>query len=199
MPETLLPLNNATVMQQAQIVRADPLYSRTEPMLENLLKQFPGNTLPEQVAAKVLLVDKLYSTRIFDFKKMSFLPEMVDKIISIPDFDLRVSNGDAAVVCEIYKDFPRKMFSFATKYCCLHNTIVYKRDDYSIYDSAVHRLLPKYAKNCGVNINGAQISRWYQRDDYNAFNNAVNAVLDAAGITVQNRRRAFDLFLWSQR
>ena len=195
----LLEITNQNIIDKANEVVNDKIYLETEPLLLELLKAFQKNNEPYQIAAKVLLLDKLYSTQLFRYKKLEFLPELVENIRTIPNFDERVANGDPKVVCEIYRGFDKKLFSFATKYCCLHNTVVYGRDDYSIYDSAVRKLLPKYAKQVGVKLTGAQLDRWYKEDNYEAFNNAVDAVLNAAKINIENRKRKFDLFLWSQR
>ena len=195
----LIQITNKEILKQAEKETGNAIYCVTEPMLEELLAAFPENKEPYQIAAKILLLDKLYATQLFRYKKLEFLPQLVENIRTIPDFDRRVASGDPSVVCEIYRGLENRLFSFATKYCCLHNTVVYGRDDYSIYDSAVAKLLPKYAKLVGVKLTGAQLDRWYKEDDYAAFNAAVDTVLNAAGIDVANRKRKFDLFLWSQR
>lgn len=195
----LSELSDKQVKKTAESFLYDEKYQSTESMLVNLLRNFPNNVEPYQIAAKILLLDKLYSTQIFLYKKLEFLPTLVENIRTIPDFDERVKNGDPTVVCEIYRGFERKMFSFATKYCCLHNTVVYGRDDYSIYDSTVHKLLPQYARSLGIKFTGTQIEEWKNSGDYKAFNDAVDDVLDKAEITITGRKRMFDLFLWAQR
>lgn len=197
--EKLLEIKNEKITEQAEKAVNDKIYKQTEPMLHELLKQFPENNEPYQIAAKVLMLDKLYATQIFNYKKLEFLTEIVENIRTIPNFDERVKNGDPTVVPEIYRGFKKRMFSFATKYCCLHNSVVYGKDDYSIYDSSVRKYLPKYAKILGVKLTGTQLDDWYKKGDYKAFNDAVDDVLEKAEITVENRKRKFDLFLWSQR
>lgn len=192
-------MTNKKIIEQASETVNDEVYKQTEPMLHELLKAFPENKEPYQIAAKVLMLDKLYATQIFNYKKLEFLSEIVENIRTIPNFDERVKNGDPTVVPEIYRGFKTRMFSFATKYCCLHNTVVYGKDDYSIYDSSVRNYLPKYAKSIGIKLTGTKIDEWVKNDDYKSFNDAVDEVLDKAEITVENRKRKFDLFLWSQR
>lgn len=194
---SLLPLTVQQIIHQVNSVVNSNLV--TDLMLENLLNAFPKNVDSYQIAAKVLLIDKLYSTQLFRYNKKDFLTRLVDNIRTIQDFDLRVKSGDPTVVCEIYRGLNKKLFSFASKYCCLHNTLVYKRDDYSIYDSAVRKLLPKYAKMVNVNLTVKQIDTWYKQDNYDGFNKAVDSVLNAARININNKKRNFDLFLWSQR
>ncbi len=195
----MLEMTNKKIIESANETVNEALYSVTEPMLHELLKAFPENKEPYQIAAKVLMLDKLYATQIFNYKKMEFLNEIVENIRTIPDFDKRVKDGDPTVVPEIYRGFKTRMFSFATKYCCLHNTVVYGKDDYSIYDSSVRKYLPKYAKSIGVKLTGTQLDNWYKEGNYKAFNDAVDEVLDKAEINIENRKRKFDLFLWSQR
>lgn len=195
----MLEMTNKKIIEQASETVNDEVYKQTEPMLHELLKAFPENKEPYQIAAKVLMLDKLYATQIFNYKKLEFLSEIVENIRTIPNFDERVKNGDPTVVPEIYRGFKTRMFSFATKYCCLHNTVVYGKDDYSIYDSSVRNYLPKYAKSIGIKLTGTKIDEWVKNDDYKSFNDAVDEVLDKAEITVENRKRKFDLFLWSQR
>ncbi len=197
--KNLLEFTNDKIINKAESTVNNEIYNTTEPILWDMLKRFPENKEEYQITAKVLLVDLLYSTQVFRFGGMEILPKLVENIRTIPDFDERVKNGDPTVVCEIYRGFKTKMFSFASKYCCLHNTVVYGKDDYSIYDSVVRRLLPKYAKEVGVKLSGAQLDRWYKEDDYPAFNNAVTEILNVAQINIENRKRKFDLFLWSQR
>ena len=196
---SLLHLTNQQIIYQSNSIVNNKNIRFADLMLEDLLKSFPKNIDFYQIAAKVLLIDKLYSTQLFRYNKKEFLTRLVENIYNIKDFDLRVENGDPTVVCEIYYGFNKKLFSFASKYCCLHNVIVYNKDDYSIYDSAVRKLLPKYAKKVGIKLTGAQLDRWYKENEYAAFNNSVSDLLDAAQINIQNRKRKFDLFLWSQR
>lgn len=195
----MIEITNEKIIEQASETVNDAIYKVTEPMLHELLKAFPENKEPYQIAAKVLMLDKLYATQIFNYKKLEFLGEIVKNIRTIENFDERVKNGDPTVVPLIYRGFKTRMFSFATKYCCLHNSVVYGKDDYSIYDSSVRKYLPKYAKSIGVKLTGTQLDDWYKAGDYKAFNDAVDEVLDKAEITVENRKRNFDLFLWSQR
>ncbi len=195
----LLELTNKEILKQAESEVSKTPYCLTEPLLHKQLKKVPFNYDPEAITAKIVLLDLLYATQCFRYKSLHLLPALVENIRTIPDFDERVASGDPSVVCEIYRGLDKKLFSFASKYCCLHNTVIYSRDDYSIFDSTVRRLLPKYAKSVGVKLSGTQLDQWYKKDNYEAFNTAVNAVLNAAEITLENRKRKFDLFLWSQR
>ena len=195
----MINLTERNITETADKVTTEVSYSISESMLWELIKKFPENKAREEIAAKLLVIDHLYSTQVFKRAKMSALDELIDNILAIPNFDERVAKGDTELVPQIYKGYKRKLFSFASKYCCLHNTVVYGRDDYSIYDSTVHKLLPKYAKEVGIKLTGAQLEKWRSSGDYKAFNDAVADLLDKAEIKFEGRRRKFDLFIWEQR
>lgn len=87
------------------------------------------------------------------------------------------------------------LFSFASKYCCYHDTLAYKRDDYSIFDSVVSANLYKYAtKNCP--LKKTQLENWRQTFDYENFSKHVGTLLDDYGIRIAERRRKSDHFIW---
>lgn len=195
----LIELTNQQISAKAEETLRQESYQKTESLLWELFQKMPENKSPGEIAAKVLLLDRLYATQLFRYRKTDYLREVVENIRSIERFDERVQRGDPGLVSDLCRKFDKGVFSFATKYCCLHNTVVYKRDDYSIYDSSVHKLLPKYAKAVGIQLTGAQIEEWKKAADYKAFNEAVDMVLNQAEITLDERKRKFDLFLWSQR
>lgn len=171
-------------------------------ILDEFFKKHPLNNNPLIVAAKIALVDTTYSTFLARYKQKISLCDLVKIILSINDFDFLVKNGDAKAVTEIAKNskslYNINLFSFATKYCCLHNFYVYGRDDYSMYDRAVRMHLPLYApKNLPISIN--TIIGWKNNINYIKYNNYIGEVLNAYNITIPYKRRAFDLFLWKQK
>lgn len=78
------------------------------------------------------------------------IPDIAEKIISIKDFDSRLQKWDTNLVRELAifskGDKEIKLYSFATKYCALHNCMVYKRDNYAIFDSIVCKKLKEFNK-----------------------------------------------------
>lgn len=139
------------------------------------------------------------------YKSRISLYDLSQIIYSIDNFDKRVSYGDEALVEEIAKatkDFENNgvnLFSLATKYCHYHNRFVYKRDDYSIYDSVVSQNL--YILSLANNpIDKITPDKWRNDIDYKSFNKYVGAILDSLGIddSVNGRRRFFDHYLWYQ-
>ncbi len=106
--------------------------------LKLLFKTFPHNTNAAEVALKVTCVDAFYST---NATKKVKIPQIAAKIVSIKDFDARVQRWDERLVAELAGFERAKLYSFASKYCFMHNAQVYGRDDYAIYDSLVRERL----------------------------------------------------------
>ena len=118
-------------------------YNLENKALELLFKQYPLNTNLSEVALKVACLDTFYSTKA---TKKAKIPQIAEKIISIKDFDKRVQKWDESLVIELAKFPNAKLYSFASKYCVLHNVFVYKKDDFVILDSIVPTKLKQFKK-----------------------------------------------------
>lgn len=176
--------------------------------IENALKSifciYPKNENAEEILVKIALLDRLYTTNL-RLSRIDMV-KLAENIAKIPHIDIRLQKYDDVLVQEISKASPngKNLFSFATKYCCLHNYFVYGKDDYSIVDSQVKKNFPKYskqAKKCGkvlVAITHAQMENWQKQRNHKEINNAIEQLLDAYSINIPYRRRIFDLFLWKQ-
>ena len=183
-------------------------YQRDNDVLKHLFDKMSYNTKAEEVFIKVVIIDFIYSTQLKQLIGGAGVHELVDLILSL-DFDARVQNGDPNLVTDIaYNNGGVNLFTFASKYCALHSIYVHKKDDYSIYDSAVARLFPKYTAEYHKNdpnvtqITATQVDRWRQNRDYKSFNDAIGSFLDGIGIdkkTYPWRRSDFDRIVWEQR
>ena len=111
--------------------------------LKLLFKSFPHNTNASEVALKVACLDTFYST---NATKKVKIPQIAAKIVSIKDFDKRVQGFDERLVVELASFERAKLYSFASKYCTLHNELVHKRSDFAIYDSLVCEKLKEFRK-----------------------------------------------------
>jgi hypothetical protein len=101
--------------------------------------------------------------------------------------------GDPEVVNEIARSNGKiNLFSFASKYCCYHNRNLYGRDDYSILDTVLKDCLPCYFDDVTKN----KIQKWQDGYQYKEYNEYITRKLDELGITVENRKRKFDHFIW---
>lgn len=84
---------------------------------------------------KSCLLNDFYSTNIFDIFTVS------KHIITVPNIDERLKNGDLSLVGEIAKvqmkdGNIRNFYSFASKYCSHHNVKAFP-----IFDSFIEKML----------------------------------------------------------
>lgn len=105
-------------------------YSFQEEILQNFVHNHPENTSINAVELKVKLLNLFYSTYI------SATNQMAKHICSLK-IDKALKNGDKTIVEKIARlnlanDKVRDNYSFATKYCALHQP-----DKYPIFDSVV--------------------------------------------------------------
>ena len=105
-------------------------YEIQEEILRYLVSKYPGHGNPSAVDAKVKLLNLFYSTGI------QATSVMTDHILKIRNIDARLKMGDHDLVKEIatvrFSNGERTNYSFATKYCALHQP-----DLFPIYDSIV--------------------------------------------------------------
>lgn len=174
-------------------VLSNDKYGKEYQLIEDVLKKYPNNKTIEDVACKIAVIDFTNSTNLRQNKINLYT---LAKIITNLDFDARVAKGDVSLVSDIISKCPVKLYSFASKYCCYHNTFLYNRDDYSIYDSVVKNHLPEYATE------KLPASKWRKRNknfNYETFNQYIGDLLDEYGITAATepqRRRLFDHYVW---
>ena len=104
--------------------------------LQKLFTQLcPENTILEDVLIKCTTLNRLYSTNIFNIRAVA------EHIHSL-NIDERLHHGDLSLVESIAQATPkRRFYSFATKYCAMHQPGLY-----SIYDSNVHHVLRHYLR-----------------------------------------------------
>ncbi len=167
-------------------------YGNEEKIIHDVLNSFPENDDINVIAMKIAVIDVTNSTQLSRYKNKISLYELANIILNIDNFDERVKNGDPELVNIISKSNGKiNLFSFASKYCTYHNNEIYEKDDYSIFDSVVRRMLPKYS-----NISFSQIEKWRKIHDYKSFNDSITKLLDDNNIHIKFRKRKFDHFLW---
>ena len=186
-------ITNETIEEADRIVAETDNYGPEMEMITRCLRRFPDNTDPDIVAMKVGLIDITNSTHLSQHKSKISMVELSSIIASIPDIDARIKAGDPEVVNQIARSNGRiNLFSFASKYCCYHNRNLYERDDYSILDTVLKEHLPLYFSD----VTKTQIENWRKAYNYKAYNDYITKKLDELGITVEFRKRKFDLFVW---
>ena len=185
-----------------------PTYTSNENTLRSFLIAHPNNTNASDIFAKITLIDFVYSTQLKRLIKDDGVHKL-SNTLSIINFDSRVQNYDPKLVSEISRVITGiNLFSFASKYCSLHNRLIYKKNDYSIYDRVVATLFPMYTriekkKNNHIDIvKKTQLEAWRQNVEYDEFNTAIGNFLDSLGVVESqypDRRNVFDGFIWEQR
>lgn len=122
----------------ADAIRAyeDMANDTTDMALRKLFTEtYPSNISLDEVLIKCAALNQLYSTNIFS------LTAMAKHIHDIINLDDRLKAGDITLIEEIanIRNVKRRFYSFATKYCAMHQPQLF-----SIYDSNVHRVLKHY-------------------------------------------------------
>ena len=190
---TQVTINNEMIEKIHLQVEQSDSYGREDVLISSAFAKFPYNTDLDIVAMKIGLIDITNSTNISRYKRYISVVELAEVIVSIPDIDKRIKDGDHEVVNIIAKANGKiNLFSFASKYCCYHNKNLYGRDDYSIFDTVLKDTLPQYFDD----ITKAKIRRWQNSFDYRAYNDYITKKLDELNITLPFRKRKFDHFVW---
>lgn len=147
--------------------------------LRELISAFPKNTVLSEIYLKVVAINSLYSTNIFDTYRLAY------HIFTITDFDNRIKKIDSNLVNNIASDHGinnKRLYSFATKYCSWHNM------DYPIYDGYIERLLIKYLKIKNIEFNANDFK------DYDKFIQIIDKFRNA--YTLKYSIKELDKFLW---
>jgi hypothetical protein len=186
-------ITNHTIEDAVTLVQNTENYGPEIELITRCFRKFPENTDPDLVAMKVGLIDITNSTHLSQHKSRISMVELAKVIASITNIDARIEAGDPEVVNEIARSNGKiNLFSFASKYCCYHNRNLYGRDDYSILDTVLKEYLPQYFDDVTKN----QIQKWQDGYQYKEYNDYITRKLDELGITVENRKRKFDHFIW---
>lgn len=150
--------------------------------LRELFEQFPENTVASHVLLKVLVLNRLYSTRVRDIDVEPFARHIAGLGI-----DAFLSKGSLSAVPKIFlcPGLKRKYYSFATKFCSWHNP-----GAYPIYDSYADECLWAYRKQDHFAVFKRQ-DVWY----YEKFVSVVTAFREQYGLNSLTFRQ-IDKFLW---
>ena len=139
----------------------------------------------EDVLLKCSTLNDFYSTNIFDIHAVA------KHILSIPDIDKRLKNGDLTLVDEIAhvevgKEKKQHFFySFASKYCSHHQPLMY-----AIYDNYVEKVLLYFKRRDNFyNFNNSDLR------NYPVFINIIHKFQESYGLTAYNLKE-IDKYLW---
>ena len=165
----------------------------TEAALRKLFNAFPLNTDVAEVLLKVITVNRIYSTSIY-----AVVP--VAEMIAAAQIDDLLLAGDEEAVERIRRvSFTdqkgiwqeRNIYSFATKYCALHQP-----QHYAMYDGLVSKILWQYQTQTRAagKIFHPPFS-WDDLTNYSKFKSIVTAFRAHFGLE-EFTLREIDMFLW---
>ena len=182
-------------------IEAHASYGKDDKLLNKVIKEYPYNTDPSVVAMKIALIDVTNSTHLSQHKSMVSVSMLAEKIVGL-SFDVRVKGYDPELVNDIAGAIDGiNLFSFASKYCHLHNRHLYKGDDYPKYDGIVAKALPAYYEFRGIKskpkVTHNYIEALRKNQDYNTFKEVITRLLDDLGLSLTcGKYTKLDHFLW---
>lgn len=190
-----------------KVVEEDEDYGAEYKLLNHILERFPNNTDPEIVAMKICLIDTTNSTNLSKYRRYINIPDLAKRICSEPNMDKWLSEGDLRAFEWILGPYynkkdktKKKLFSFASKYCCYHNNFAYKygkKDCFAIYDTNIAMNLHRYDPT--KQLTARKVQKWRDHgtvNDYNEFNDFVDLILK--NMHTKLKKRKFDHFIWYQ-
>lgn len=156
------------------------LPERTLSLLFNDL--YPTNTKEEQVLLKVIVLNRIYGTNIWDTTSVA-------KHIMGLDIDNRLKCKDISLVNDLasmtFRGKARMFYSFATKYCSMHCP-----ESFPIYDSLVKKMLLHFRDADGfTSFQNGDLNR------YDYFVRIVHSFQSHYGLQ-QHSLKQIDVFLW---
>ena len=175
------------------------VYQLQENVLKCVVKQHPFHNSIAAVELKVKLLNSFYSTNIMAIQQMA------NHIFKIPDIDDRLMIGDKSLVGDIACLNGRIFYSFATKYCALHQPTLFPIFD-SIVSDTFKRLLinnnlsPQYNYCKGAISNVAKyynLKSFEKRilHDYINYYTLYKYFMNNSGIGSQSMRDV-DWYIW---
>lgn len=195
MTKTRSPLPQPTpALVRAHLAAFDAQGTVTELALQKLLTTFPASADVSEVLLKVIVINRIYSTSIFAVQPVA-------EMVAAAGIDGLLAAGDPEAVERIRRvsfvdgagrQHSRSTYSFATKYCALHNPRAYV-----IYDGLVTTTLWEYQAQ--GEAEGAPFHRrfkWDELKDYTQFKAIVEAFREHHGLSAFSLRE-LDQFLWT--
>lgn len=195
-----LPLTIENINEQERKVHADEKYG--DEGNGKLLKDFfyynHNNDNYTIVLNKVILIDYTNSTQLQQHKSLFTVYTLARAIMSIPNLDERIENGDPSVVDEIAVLTPINLFSFASKFCFYHN-----REKYSIFDRVVTDTIPQYLdvtksylRECKNDKKDKDKTK-EKKKSYKDYRDVIDKLIKAYNLESEpDIRQKLDHFLW---
>lgn len=174
--------------QCADLFTKNKQFSLSDSVIATAIEKLNRNDSIQSVLLKVILINTIYSTQIYDTVRIA-------RHILRTDADKRLTDGDLSLVDDLRRGHgirvkktgkERDFYSFATKFAALHEPT-----KFPIYDSLVMRLLTALNKRLGF------CPRFTQEDlrDYQRYVSVIDALVDYASLDTLDYKR-LDQGLW---
>lgn len=132
---------NAVISEYVKAFGDDERYYPADKAIDKLIASFPQNSKIEDVLLKVTVINRLYSTEVYDINKMArhILSKNIDSELKLGNLSIvnLIASGHGIISSKNKKEV--RCYSFANKYCNWH-----RKDVYPIYDSFVDKILCAY-------------------------------------------------------
>ncbi len=174
--------NLAYVLKRLEELRHNNQFYGAERAVDLVFRQWPTNVNYDEVLVKVVVLNRLYSTNIWD-------PYTVAQHIVDLNVDERLRAGDSSLISIVgnvrFGSKTRYFLSFATKYCSWHEP-----DLFQIFDSYVEWILWQYKAQF-------DFAAFKQKElrVYPSFVSVVDQFVEHFGL-VRLSRKDLDKFLW---
>lgn len=180
-------------------------YEASEKILQMTKHAYPDHNVSEAVVAKVKMLNMFYLTGIqaIDAMALNILRiKNIDNILAQKKYSAKLVNAIAQLEL---KDSTRTNYSFATKYCALHEP-----EKYPIYDSIVAAVLTKlmvtgqlppfvYARSKNERFDDWHLSQGEFEEkmrDYDFFVKVYDVFMEDYGLKGKFTYRQVDWYLW---
>lgn len=170
-------------------IKKNKVYSKDDELVTIVVKKFPKHNCDiDEIAMKIAVIDVANSTRLNMHKKTISIYDLAKKLSQIKNIDERLKEGDKTLVNEIANLYVKpRITSFASKYCAIHNQIVYKQDDFCKYDELVRSNLGKYI----------EVKKTSLVHNYPLYHDKITEIIYLNRLDkVPNIRKKIDLFIW---
>ena len=162
-------------------------YRIADGVISLAIANYPNNDQLNQALTKVILINSLYGTSIYDTLRIA------RHIITL-DCDQKFRDGDISVVDDIRTGHDitlengndRDFYSFATKYASWHSP-----DHFPIFDNLVKRLLPFLNRDQHFHETFTQVAL----DNYDTYKAVIDSLMAHCGLENFGYKR-FDQGLW---
>ena len=146
---------------------------------------YPSNTNLYEVHLKVSILNQFYSTKIFAVTKMA-------NGIVLANIDADIQAGKISAVEKIAHILPRKNYSFASKYCAMHNPLAFP-----VNDRIVRGYLASVIAKGNLNgfSGGKTVNDFKMRTDYKYYKDVYDAFQSQYGLT-SLKYQEIDAYIW---